>query len=83
MRVITSCNHVIEKAPDRFEEYVNKGVTFDCPECGNLEVMHGEIIAFQSKSFHQWMHDQAVERGDEFVWPADGKGTGYIDIPAE
>lgn len=83
MRIVTSCGHVIMKAPPRFEEHLNKGITFDCPECGNLEVMHGEILAFQTKSFHKWMHEEAIARGDEFVWPADGKGTGYVELASE
>lgn len=83
MRILTSCEHVIDDAPERYQEYVNTGTTFDCPQCGTLQVMKGKVVVFKSMNFHQWMHDQAVERGDEFVWPADGKGTGYIDIPAE
>lgn len=80
MKILTSCEHIIEKVPDRYQEYVNTGTTFDCPQCGSLQVMEGEVVVFKSKSFHQWMHDQSVAEGREFVWPADGKNTGYIDI---
>ena len=81
MKVITSCGHEIENVPERFEEYVNTGTTFDCPECGNLEVMQGSMVVFKTQDFHQWMHDQSVKRGDAHIWPADGKNTGYVDIP--
>jgi len=83
MRIVMSCGHFIQEAPERYQQYVGTGTTFDCPECGSEQVMKGEIVEFKSQSFHQWMHDESVKRGDEHIWPADGNNTGVIDIPAE
>ncbi len=53
-----------------------EGATMDCPHCEKLLIYKdGEI-----KDFHKWLHNQTVEDGDGFVWPEDGKGTGYIDL---
>lgn len=46
------------------------GATLDCPKCNALLIYKdGEI-----QNFHEWMHNRDKR------WPADGKGTGYIEV---
>lgn len=74
MKIVTSCGHTIESAPKRYQQYINTGTTFDCPECGSLQVMMGTTIEFKSMNFHEWMNEKNPN------WPVDGANTGYVEI---
>lgn len=79
----TSCGHtfVSSRSLDQnAERPLLLGATFDCPECGRLEVLDELKVTVESTSFHQMMHDRYEARGAEFVWPADGVGTGYVEF---
>lgn len=43
------------------------GATLDCQHCGALLVIRPVIFPF-----HKWLNST------EPLWPADGKGTGYV-----
>jgi len=50
------------------------GWTTDCIKCNALLVFEGNKV----HNFHKWLH--AKTEGDEYQWPIDGQGTGYVDI---
>lgn len=76
--VKTSCGHTFVSSWT--PQTLLSSATFDCPSCGRPEILDELKITVETTNFHQFMHNQSVARGDEFVWPADGAGTGYIDV---
>lgn len=55
-----------------------EGATMDCanPDCNSLLIYKdGEV-----RDFHKWMYQKSKEDNEEFIWPEDGRGTGYFQI---
>jgi len=53
-----------------YSKSYREGCTMDCPKCGALLIfLDGETL-----SFHRRMNSKYSD------WPADGEGTGHVDI---
>jgi len=47
-----------------------EGCTMDCPNCSSvLIVNNGQVL-----DFHKFLHEK------DSRWPADGKGTGFLEV---
>ena len=84
IEVTTSCGHKF-RAPNYWVPYLEEGTlngaTFDCPDCGRLEIINGcDGYQVTSQDFHKWMHDKGPDPATGLQWPADGSGTGYVEI---
>jgi len=75
--ITTDCDHPFEKPVD-WPPSID-GCTLDCPTCDQLLIMVSEM---EARGFHQVLHERSLQNPEPsgFVWPADGKGTGVIEL---
>ena len=69
-----TCPDCNKSYPYPYSPEERDGWTTDCIKCNALLVFEGNKV----HNFHKWLH--AKTEGDEYQWPIDGHGTGYVDI---
>jgi hypothetical protein len=86
-RFTTGCGHSWRRRYPKWTVRDLRNATTDCVVCGELLIIprdqFGEMLPdlfpfrVHMPLFHQWMNQQ------DSRWPADGRGTGYVEFSAE
>lgn len=72
----TDCGHILTPSDDWPLLSHLEGATVDCPECGQLLIFKTDTEKFELRAldFHKYLHSKNPE------WPAEGEGTGYVEV---
>jgi hypothetical protein len=86
-RFTTGCGHSWRKRYPKWTVRDLSHASTDCKVCGELLMIPGEQFegtdpnaypfAVHMPLFHAYLHAQDPD------WPADGRGTGYVEFPTD
>ena len=87
-RYTTGCGHSIARLHNRRPIWYLAGATTDCRTCGALlfvprEQFEGRDVRSVPIQVHMPLFHRWLSKGTGGDWPADGVGTGYVDVTSE